>query len=242
MKTNHVYIGFDPIDSLAFQVAVRSIRKYRQGPVEIHPLREWELRHMGIFTRPHLVAGTGQKFDVQQGRAHSTEFTFTRWLTPYIHRIVKGRSGPALFIDADMMFRADIGELFNLFDSNCDVQVVKHDHKPEEATKIIGVVQQQYEKKNWASVMLFNPDRRVLYPDEVNTATRDHLYKFEWTVPSMIGGLPEEWNWLEGWSSPTLTAKNVHHTRGTPDMPDWAHVAYANEWWSYIKPEEKLEL
>ncbi len=242
MKTNHVYIGYDPIDSLAFQVAVRSIRKYRQGPVEIHPLREWELRHMGIFTRPHLVAGTGQKFDVQEGRAHSTEFTFTRWLVPYIHRIVKGRSGPALFIDADMMFRADIGELFDLFDSNCDVQVVKHDHKPEEATKIIGVVQQQYERKNWASVMLFNPDRRYLTPAEVNNSTRDRLYKFEWTEASRIGGLPEEWNWLEGWSSQDLIPKNVHHTRGTPDMPDWSHVAFAKEWWSHLEPEDKLEL
>lgn len=232
--TLHVYIGFDAIDHLAYRVAERSILEQASKEVAIHPLRDWQLRGEGLYTRQWKMLATGQKWDLLDEKPHSTEFSYTRFLTPIIHKR-KRREGPALFIDADMMFRADIVELFDLADSRYDVMVVKHDHKPPEATKIVGVVQQQYERKNWASVMLFPHCSVALDVKDVNTKHRDYLTMLEWADDDKIGELPEEWNWLDGWSDGAIDPKNVHHTRGTPDMPDWADVAYADEWWKWAR-------
>jgi hypothetical protein len=138
-------------------------------------------------------------------------------------------------MDADMMVRRDITELFALADPNFDVQVVKHNYQPKEGTKIVGVAQQQYPRKNWSSVMLFaDADFKMHYGvDAVNNRSRDWLHQFAWTED--IGDLPETWNWLEGHSSLDINPANVHFTRGTPDLPGYEDVAYADEYWEYAK-------
>lgn len=234
--TLHVYIGFDAIDHLAYRVCESSILDQTKADVEIHPLRDWQLRHEGFYWRSWMMLPSGQKKDVRDQRGHSTEFSYTRFLTPLIHR-KKRRKGPALFLDADMMFRADIGELFELADDRFDVQCVHHEYKPEESVKIVGVKQEQYERKNWSSVMLFPNPARISAPpskltiDNVNERGRDWLHQMRWA--DSIGQLPEEWNWLEGWSSKDIVPKNVHFTRGTPDLPDWGAVDYAFEYWKW---------
>ena len=229
----HIYVGFDAIDHLAYRVLEASILDQTSETVEIYPLRDWQLRGQGFYRRPYLMQPSGQKLDVIEGRPHSTEFSFTRFLTPIIHR-EKQRDGPCLFMDADMMIFGDIKDLFNLTDPAFDVMVVKHTHTPPEKTKIVGVVQQQYKRKNWASVMLFPKAEAVeIGVDDVSYMPREWLHGFDWT--EKIGSLPEEWNWLEGWSPTGLKPRNVHFTRGTPDLPGYETVAYAKEYWEWAK-------
>ena len=227
----HIYIGFDAIDHLAYRVCETSILDQTKAEIKIHALRDWELRMRGFYSRSYYVMATGQKHDFLHPSLNSTEFTYTRFLTPLIHKAAH-RVGPCVFMDADMMLRGDIEELFALSDNRFDVMCVKHDHQPLEVTKIVGVAQQLYKRKNWASVMLF-PDvsNVVLTQEDVSTRHRDWLHQMLWA--NNVGSLPEEWNWLDGWSPPAMDPKIVHHTRGTPDMPDWADVAYAEEWWAW---------
>ena len=64
----------------------------------------------------------------------------------------------------------------------------------------------------------------------INTWTGRQLHGFGWLTDDLIGKLPPEWNWLEGHSSMELNPKAVHFTRGTPDMPGYENVPYADEW------------
>ena len=62
----------------------------------------------------------------------SNAFIYSRFLVPYLSNF----RGKALFIDGDMIVNKDLNELFNLFDKNCAVQVVKHEYKTKFPTKI----------------------------------------------------------------------------------------------------------
>lgn len=238
----HIYIGYDPVDALAYQVLERSIvdNVPHGRKIEIHPLRDWELRRRGFYNRPHLIQASGRKTELVLDGTISTDFSLTRFLVPMIH-FMAGRTGPALFMDADMMVTTDIGELFDLADDSYLVQVVKHNYQPEEKTKIIGQEQRLYPRKNWSSVMLFPngadiPLVETLSPATVNSQAHDWLHGFAWCDSDLIGDLPETWNWLEGWSKMPPAHElpaNVHYTRGTPDIPEWKDVAYAEEWWAY---------
>lgn len=230
--TLHIYIGFDAIDHLAYRVCEASILGQTGEDVEIHPLRDWQLRQEAFYTRAYSVAASGQKMDFLDGRSHSTEFSYTRFLTPLIH-LIKGRKGPCLFMDADTMLRGDIGELFAAADHSHVVQCVHHNHVPAETSKIVGVVQQQYDRKNWSSVMLF-PGRVPYTIEDVNLKDRDWLHQMRWADGRSIGELGEEWNWLEGWSTHE-DPKIVHFTRGTPDLPGWDKVHYGGEFWQWAE-------
>lgn len=233
----HIYIGFDPINALAYRALEASILDQTDHPVEIHPIRDWEMRKLG-YTRSWLMAPDGQKVDIKDDRPHSTEFSYTRYLTPWLH-LNAGRSGPALFMDSDMMLRGDIAKIYDYHKTEHEVSVVKHHYRPEEKTKITGVVQQQYKHKNWSSFMLFSNPAASSFPpqaldlDAVNNKKRSWMEQFKWA--SNVGSLPTEWNWLEGWSSEELDPLVVHFTRGTPDLPGWGNVAYADEWWMWAK-------
>src|SRR3546814_6938220 len=83
-------------------------------------------------------------------------------------------------MDDDMLVLDDIAKLWALRDDRYAVQVVKHDHVPQEDVKFLDKVQTKYEKKNWSSVMLFNCARcTALTPDYVNSATGLELHQFK---------------------------------------------------------------
>ena len=84
----------------------------------------------GIFTRPR---------DPKQ----STDFSFTRFLTPYLCDY----QGWALFADCDILVRHDVAKLWDLRDDRYAVQVVQHQHVPAETTKFLGHVQTAYARR-----------------------------------------------------------------------------------------------
>jgi len=114
---NTVYIGWDSREDIAYQVARHSIEKFNSD-VKIVPLRQHELRAAGLYWR-----------EVDQ--LASTEFTFTRFLVPYLNQY----QGWAVFVDCDFLYTDDIGKLFDTADSSKAVQVVQHDYTPSETVK-----------------------------------------------------------------------------------------------------------
>ena len=222
----HVYVGWDQRDALAYEVCARSLKRHASIPIQVIPLKDWELRARGHYWRPYRVDERGQMWDARDGLPFSTNFSYTRFCVPLLEDY---GTGPVVFCDGDMLWRADVAELVAELGDKA-VACVQHDHRPREATKMTGNVQRQYRRKNWSSLMVLRPDRcRGLTRYAVNNMARDWLNGFCW-INEKIGALPEVWNWLEGWSDPDLDPKVVHFTRGTPDMPGYEDVAYAQEW------------
>jgi hypothetical protein len=101
-------------------------------------------------------------------------------------------------------------------------------------------VQLTYPRKNWSSLMLWNcshPKNKELTVEKVNTMSGSWLHQFKWIgdKDSDIGGIDEEWNWLDNHSSSDIKPKNVHFTTGGPWFKDWkcgrhADGYYASEW------------
>lgn len=222
------YIGYDPRDTLAFEVCVASMRKRASIPVEVVPLKDWDVRRTGHYWRDTWTDGHGQLWDVKDWLPCSTSFSYLRFCIP----LLEGFGDDwVLWSDPDVLWRADIAELVDLIDPDKAVMCVKHDHEPPEPRKMTGTLQRHYARKNWTSVMCLKPAAcRGLTRYAVNNMTKDWLHQFCWQDDSLIGGLPEAWNWLCGWSNPKTEPKLVHFTRGTPDMPGHENEPYAKEW------------
>ena len=227
-KPLNVYVGLDrSFGKVAAAVCMRSILNHASIPVDFTLLDLGWLRRVGLYTRPGYTVN-GQFYDGFDGRPASTEFSFSRFLTPSLQP-----HGHAVFVDGDFMFRTDIAELASHFVDDAAVQCVHHMYAPTETTKMHGQVQSRYPRKNWSSLMVFNCDHRaneVLTPALVNTMDGRWLHAMGWLTDLHIGSVPHEWNWLDGSASERVEPKAVHFTRGTPDMPGWADTQYANEW------------
>jgi hypothetical protein len=208
-----VFVGYDPREAVAFNVLAHSIHVRAGAPVSVTPLMLSQLR--GVFTRA-------------RDRLQSTDFAFTRFLTPYLSRY----EGWSIFMDCDMLMLDDIAELWALRDERFAVMVVKHDHRPREAVKFLGQAQTAYPKKNWSSVMLFNNSKcRTLTPEYVNAATGLDLHQFKWLPDEgLIGELPRRWNHLVGYFQPSRDVSLVHYTLGGPYFDGYRDCEYAEEW------------
>jgi len=223
-----VYIGMDPRLGADFAVCQASIESHVSAPLpNIFGLSLPMLRQSGHYTRPTEVRAGGL-WDTISDAPMSTEFAISRFLVSFI---ASGRW--ALFLDSDMLVRADINELFALADPRYAVQVVKHSHSPSNGQKMDGQAQTAYPRKNWSSVYLLNllhsaNDRLTL--EMVNSLPGRDLHAFCWLEDHEIGSLPEEWNWLCGHSPQSVNPKIVHYTDGSPGMSGREDQPYADEW------------
>jgi len=211
MDKLRVFIGYDADETVALHVLSHSIMRHARAPVAITPLCLGQ------------VPMTRERAEYQ-----STDFSFSRFLVPYLC----GYDGRAIFMDCDMLARADLAELLALHDPYRAVSVVKHEYAPKPGDKFLGYKQSLYGKKNWSSVMIFeNALCRALTPHVVNTASGLFLHQFKWLQDdSMIGALPVEWNHLVGEYEPNPSAKMVHFTLGTPCFAAYANCEFSAEW------------
>ena len=212
------FIGWDSREEIAYEVAKRSLLDKTSIDIEVIPIKQGELRNKNLYWRDHDPLS-------------STEFSFTRFLTPYL----AGYKGWAVFCDCDFLFRHDVAGLEDYMDGERAVYVVKHQYNPPEKTKMDGAVQTQYPRKNWSSFMLMNcahPAMQILTPELVSRETGLYLHRFQWLENKYIGELPLAYNYLEGWHNkedcPNPIA--VHFTRGGPWFRDYMHVEYGDEW------------
>lgn len=179
-----VFIGFDERQPLAYHVCRSSIERHAGTHVQVEPLRlRWlPLRRRGL-----------------------TDFTFSRYLCPYLC----GFEGESLFMDADIIVRADVHELAALAPAASAVSVVKNPLRLE-----------------WTSVMYFRNDRcRMLTPEAIESGQPE---KLEWA--NSVGELPAEWNHCVGYDAPNPAAKLIHFTQGIPCWPETEDCEHAETW------------
>jgi len=141
--------------------------------------------------------------------------------------------GRAIFIDGDMIVRGDIVELYNMMDMYSDVAVVKHDYKTKMKEKYLGAPNEDYPRKNWSSVIIWNCNsfpNRQLTPEFVQKQPGSFLHRFTWLDDARIQALPPEWNWLPDEYGPNPDAKLLHYTLGTPCFHEFANTPQAQDW------------
>ena len=108
----NVFIGFDPRQSVTYNVLQYSIIKNSSVPVSITPL----IIHQLPINRVGL-----------------TSFTYTRFLSPYLC----GYKGVSIFLDSDMLFLGDISDLVSLFNKEKTIMVCRSQKKFEWSSLIM---------------------------------------------------------------------------------------------------------
>ena len=208
-----IFIGYDDNEKVGFSTLSHSLLKHSTQPISITPIRLQNIRD--IFVRERV-------------KIQSTEFAFSRFLVPYLCNY----SGHAIFMDCDMLARADISKLWRQRTTKYAVQCVQHDYTPNSTIKFMNQPQTPYPKKNWSSMMLFNNAKcTTLTPDYVNSATGLELHQYKWLEnEELIGKIDEEWNWLVGEYEYNPNAKLVHYTLGTPCFHEFSNTGMANDW------------
>ena len=207
-----VFVGYDPREAIAYHTCVNSIIRHASQPVAIIPIA------LNLFQDYKETHTDG-----------SNHFIYTRFLVPHL----MGFKGWAIFIDGDMIVRGDIVELWNLREVDKDVMVVKHDYQTCMPVKYLGSKNEDYPRKNWSSVILWNCNsfpNRQLTPEFVQKSSGSFLHRFAWLDDNRIGDLPPEWNWLPDEYGPNLNAKLLHYTLGAPCFQEFADTPQGNEW------------
>lgn len=207
-----IYVGYDARESVAYHVFCQSILARASRPVAFFPLAK------------NMLNG----FDGQ--RDGSNAFIYSRFLIPYL----QSWTGHALFFDGDMVCNADVAELWEQRSHYKAVQVVHHDYQTKSPIKYLGNKNEDYPRKNWSSVILWNCAHfanRQLTPEFVGKQPGSFLHRFEWIAqPKHMGELPIEWNWLVSEYPKNQQAKLYHYTLGIPSFSEFAKCDHSDAW------------
>lgn len=207
----NLFCGWDERERRGYEVFVSSVRRRTAEPVNFQRLEDFQQRGTNAFTG-------------------------ARFLAPYS----MGFQGHAIFCDAvDQIMLADVAELDALFDPQYAVQVVKHPiYQTRHRLKYRGTDMEcpnvDYERKNWASVMLINCEHaawRRMTPKVVNDMLLRDLLQLRFIGDPGIGPLPDCWNRLVDEGQPVEGAKIAHWTCGTPNLSPYYADAPGAELW-----------
>ena len=217
----NLYVGYDEREAIAYHVFCHSVIKNTSIPVKITPLVLSQLKE---FNETH--------------QDRSNDFVYSRFLTPYLNEF----DGWAIFADGDMICQADLKELLGMADPNKALMVVKHDYQTKASIKYLGNINENYPRKNWSSVILWNCSHlkhKILTPEFVSNQTGKFLHRFSWLDDNDIGELPIEWNWLACEYEKNTDAKLIHYTLGTPCFKDFRDTDMAEIWYDYYESAKK---
>lgn len=245
---NVVFIGLDTRETMAYLICKHSIEQRSPG-VKVFPLYTKALRQAGLYSRPLLVEGTtGQFVDVIETRPHSVDFSFTRFLVPYISRLL-GLKGYSIFMDCDFLVLEDLNKLFTELNNSYSerpVAVVKHQFPTYTDKKMDGCLQVSYEKKLWSALMCFNTQHYLLdslTPEKVSTMPGLYLHKFQWLpTEDVLVGLPEEYQFIPDHSEDNTLSppKIIHYTEKAPWFTGINQsCSFSGIWWDEVEAWKK---
>ena len=214
-KLLKIFVGFDQKEAIAYHTFTQSLIECSSIPLSIVPLAE---NNLNFYDEKH-TDGTNK-------------FTYSRFLIPYL----MGYDGWAIFFDGDMVCLSDLKKLKNFFNPNYAVSVVKHEYKTKQKTKYFGQKNEDYPRKNWSSVIIWNcshPKNRILTPSLINNKDGAFLHRFRWLSDVDIGSLPKSWNWLAIEYPEKENLNLIHYTLGTPCFKQYANSSLSEHWKNY---------
>ena len=212
-----IVVGFDAREAVAYHTFCQSVLEKASEPVSFIPLAPNMLK---VYRETHTDG--------------SNAFIYSRFLTPYL----MGYQGWAIFADGDMICCDDIAKLWHQRDDSKALLVVKHDYKTKAKDKYLGNKNEDYPRKNWSSVILWNcahPKNRMLDTNFVMRSTGAQLHRFTWLEDTDIGTLERHWNWLTTEYPDNPEAKLLHYTLGTPCFRDYRNADMAEVWHEHFK-------
>ena len=144
-------------------------------------------------------------------------------------------TGWSMYCDGDFVFLRDPIALFTLAKQYPRIPVwcVQHDPYDAPLRKKEGEANENYECKNWSSLMIFNhadPICTGFNPDEWSMKDR---HRFRWVPDDALGALPQTWNVLVGvqdYHGPVQAPDALHFTHGTPEDPHSPVTRYDRYW------------
>ena len=211
-KLINIFVGFDQKESIAYHAFVQSLIDSSSIPLSITPLAE---NNLNIYNEKHLDG--------------TNKFTYSRFLVPYLMNF----KGWAIYFDGDMVCLSDVKDLIRNFDTNKAVSVIKHDYKTKNSVKYFGQKNEDYPRKNWSSVIIWNcehPKNKILTPDYIESMNGAFLHRFKWLDNVEIGELDKKWNWLAVEYPEIKDANLIHYTLGTPCFEEYKNTSMANYW------------
>lgn len=212
----NIFIGHDSKQPQNTDVCEASIRKYNKD-VSIYRI---DLKVM-------------EDFGYDRDNDGSTEFTYTRFLTPFL----SDYKGYSLFCDSDFVWLSDPEEVLGYIDSRNAVSCVKHDKMPVRSKqKMEGKVNESYERKWWSSLMVFNCAHQCckrLTVSSVNNLSSASLHRMYWAGVD-IGDIPVEYNYLVGYYGDDIVPKALHFTDGTPLYKTYENDPFAEKYLEFI--------
>tara|TARA_X000001036_G_scaffold249080_1_gene232095 strand:+ start:1989 stop:2666 length:678 start_codon:yes stop_codon:yes gene_type:complete len=219
-----IFIGFDQREACAYHTFVQSLINHSSIPLDITPLC---LKSLAGYKELHRDGGN--------------DFVYSRFLSPFLNNF----DGWAIYADGDMVCQADILELLKLKDDSKAVMVAKHNYQTKQSKKYFNNKNENYPKKNWSSVILWNcshPKHKILTPEFIQNQSGKFLHRFSWLDEDEIGEIPLEWNWLALEYPENKEAKIIHYTLGTPCLKEYKDTNMSDIWYdSYNKSQEGVE-
>jgi hypothetical protein len=201
MDHTRLYVGWDSRDPRALDVCLFSIQRHASDLVEI------------VSLKPKAVAALcGPDADPQgEKRARAC------YLVPSLNNF----DGWAAFVSCDMLFQADIYDLWRHCDPRYAVMGVPTSTRAGAPQGLR------------TSLLLWNcghPANRSLTAERVAGTDADRLGQFDWLHRSMIGAVPSAWCWREGVSDPDVTPKAIEFARRKPWVGESEICRYADRW------------
>lgn len=220
-----IYVGYDSQQPFGHDMCVNSIRYYNPT-VEIVKLDKKKIQ---------------DEYGKILHRDGSTEFTYTRFLTPMLNDY----KGIAIYCDDDFLWQCDPLLLLLSINSKDALSVVKHEITQNYSDeKLNGKINQLYDRKLWSSLMVFNcghADNKKLDLNFVNHHSGEFLHQLKWT--ECISNIPHRFNWCEeackycdAADGDISQAAAIHFTRGGPWLPgNWDHIQEIHRCSGYIR-------
>ena len=211
-KPLNIYIGYDSRHSDLAELCKKCLAhgiNWGFGGGDINgSMTKWrpEIKFLDISKIPEYTRDYANQ---------STEFTYSRFLIPYLENY----EGFSIFLDDDILFDGSILPMFYFMNPDDAVACIQYDFDKYVDTKFNGEKNVSYPKKLWSSLMIFNnghEDCKKLTPEVVNTETGKYLHQFEWT--DAISEIPEWFVFTEGHDTDETKWRPlaVHYTRGGP--------------------------
>ena len=207
-----IVVGFDQRESVAYHTFVQSVIEKSTIPTRFMPLSIGSL--------------TNYKETHKDG---SNDFIYSRFLVPHLMKF----NGWAIYADGDMVCLKNIKKLWDLRDDKFAVQVVQHDYKTKIKNKYWGNKNENYPRKNWSSLILWNcnhQSHKRLTPEFIQKQTGAFLHRFSWIKDEEIGEVEKEWNWLAMEYEEKNDINLIHYTIGTPCFEEYQNKSLSSYW------------